>query len=198
MGLVVFGVMALYLIVSIIVVTIAARAAKKRDKTPWHWGAGAALVMYLIPFWDWLPIVAAHKYYCSTEAGFWVYKTADQWKAENPGVMETLVANKGYPSSHEGDMNNFISTNHWNFRFDLVHKHMGPFFLRRWLREDLLVDKKTGEVLARYIDFSTSHKRRQAGWSGWKLWLDNDSCEPDSGLAIKSGNWMAQFKGDEK
>jgi len=65
MGLVVFGVMALYLIVSIIVVVVAVRAAKKRGKTPC-----AAVVMYLIPFWDWLPTVAAHKYYCATEAGF--------------------------------------------------------------------------------------------------------------------------------
>jgi len=176
MGLVVFGVMALYLIVSIVVVKAAIRAAKKRGKTPWHWGAGAALVMYLIPFWDWVPTVVAHKYYCSTEAGFWVYKSVDQWKAENPGVMETLVANKGHSSSHEGDMDNFTSTEIINQRVKYVFKHNGPLFIHRWRLESQLVDVSNNEVLAQYIDFSTSHQRRQAGWSGWKLWLDTRSC----------------------
>jgi hypothetical protein len=41
--------------------------------------------------------VAVHQYYCAKDAGFWVYKTLGQWKAENPGVMETLVSNKARP-----------------------------------------------------------------------------------------------------
>ena len=91
MGLVVFAAIAVYLIVSIAVVAFSARAAKKKGRSPWRWGGGAALVMYLLVFWDYIPTVVAHKYYCEKEAGFWVYKTVEQWKAENPGVAEVLT-----------------------------------------------------------------------------------------------------------
>ncbi len=79
-----------YLTVSILVVRWAVRYARKREKSGMLWGFGAAFIMYNLVFWDWIPTVVSHKYYCSTEAGFWAYKTVDQWKAENPGVMETL------------------------------------------------------------------------------------------------------------
>jgi hypothetical protein len=63
MGVVIFGVIALYLIVSLVVVVLVARAAKKRGKSLWRWGGAAALVMYLLVFWDHIPTVVAHKYY---------------------------------------------------------------------------------------------------------------------------------------
>jgi hypothetical protein len=198
MSFVILVAMGVYLLLSLGVVAGAISYAKKNGKSIKKWGWGAALVMYLIPFWDWLPTVATHQFYCAKDAGFWVYKTLDQWKAENPGVMETLMANKGYPSSHEGDMANYSTTNFLNSRFNLVVKHQGPFFLHRWLREDTLIDTKTNETLARYVDFSTSQERRQAGWSGWKFWLDSRNCIGGLDKAIESGNFMFQFKGAGK
>jgi len=74
-------------------------------KSGWRWGIkkkgwtgkkrylGAMigfLIVYLPVFWDWLPTVALHQYYCSKESGFWIYKTLNQWKDENPGVIENL------------------------------------------------------------------------------------------------------------
>jgi len=59
MGLVVFAAMTLYVIVSITVVVFAARAAKKKGRSPWRWGAGAALIMYLLVFWDHIPTKGA-------------------------------------------------------------------------------------------------------------------------------------------
>lgn len=198
MGLVILGAVALYLLLCVFVVRGAIKYAKNSGKSTKRWGWGAALMMYLIPCWDWLPTVAVHQYYCSSEAGFWVYKSVDQWKAENPGVMETLVANKGYPSSHEGDVANYTTTYFLNSQFNSVGKHRGPLFLHRWLREDTLVDTKTNATLARYVDFSTSHERRQAGWSGWKFWLDSRHCIGGMDNALASGNWKMQFIGVEK
>lgn len=197
-GPIVFGAALLYLLISIVVVRWAIRYARDNSRSAKRWGWGAALVMYLIPFWDWLPTVATHQFYCARDAGFWIYKTPKQWRVENPGVMETLVANKGYPSSREGDMANYTTTNFLNSRFNLVVKHRGPLFLHRWLREDTLIDRKTNEMLARYVDFSTSQERRQAGWSGWKFWLDSRHCSGGRDNAINSGNWINQFKGVEK
>ena len=124
-GLIVFGLLGIYLLLLV--------WATRRG---WRWGVekkgwtgrkrwlGAAigfLIVYLPVFWDWLPTVAMHQYYCATEAGFWVYKTLDQWKAENPGVMETLVVNKGEPSNYEtfddghGKTNTYLPNNYFNW-----------------------------------------------------------------------------------
>lgn len=198
MGLVIFGAMALYLVVSIAVVVFTAQPAKKKGKSPWRWGAVAALIMYLLIFWDHIPTVVAHKYYCEKEAGFWVYKTVEQWKLENPGVAEMLVTNKGEPHNSLGDYDSYIDTYFLNQRFNMVVKNQGPLFFHRWRYERVLIDTKTNAPLGRYVDFSTSQERRQAGWSGWKFWLNSSHCSDGRDNAISSGNWINQFKGIEK
>lgn len=177
LGLVVIAFIAGYLAISGLVVWLAARWAKKRGRRGWVWGGLAALVMYNLVFWDWIPTVAMHKYYCATEAGFWVYKTPEQWAKENPGVLETLVASKGAPSTRVGDMDSYIDTYVTNERFRWVVKRAGPEFPNLWRHEQTFVDAKTNEVLARYKDFSTSQVAPQAGWAGWKFWLQRDHCE---------------------
>ncbi len=172
MGFVILVAMGLYLLLSLGVVGWAINHAKKNNKSTIRWGLSAALVMYLIPFWDWIPTVVAHKYYCEKEAGFWVYKTLDQWKVENPGVIETLVYNKSMPP---------VQTSYGpaavlNQRFIYLFRYEGPFQFNRWRMETEIRDSRNGDVIAREIGFSTSQERRQAGWSGWKFWLDNEKC----------------------
>lgn len=171
-GLIVLGAALLYLVISVVVVRWAIRYARTNGRSARRWGWGAALLMYLIPFWDWLPTVAVHQYYCSTEAGFWVYKTVDQWTAENPGVMETLVYKRPIP---------YLQTPYGegralNQRFLYIFKYEGPLLVNRWRIESEIRDSKNGEVIAREVDFSTSQIRQQAGWSGWKLWLHSERC----------------------
>ncbi|MDR3221603.1 MAG: hypothetical protein LBU46_06320 [Candidatus Accumulibacter sp.] len=60
MGILIVGAMGLYLLFSIIVVLSVIRQARKHGESAKRWGWGAALVMYLIPFGDWLPTVAVH------------------------------------------------------------------------------------------------------------------------------------------
>jgi hypothetical protein len=166
----------LYLLLAIVVVYLAIRYARKSGRSAKRWGWGAVLVMYLIPFWDWLPTVATHHYYCSKDAGFWVYKTVDQWKAENPGVMETLVYKKDMPHIQTS----YGRATVLNQRFLHIYKQEGPFPLNRWRIETEIRDVKNGEVIAREVVFSTSQERRQAGWSGWKFWLDSERCRIES------------------
>ena len=64
--------------------------AKRHGKRAWLWAMLAFLVVFLPIFWDWIPTVVAHKYYCATEAGFWIYKTPEQWKKDNPQAMENI------------------------------------------------------------------------------------------------------------
>lgn len=193
MGFVIFMVMGIYLLISLGVVIWAATRAKD-GKDAIRRGLLAALVMFLIPCWDWIPTVVAHKYYCEKEAGFWVYKTLEQWKVENPGVMEGLVTNKVWPHQRINGKDVAII----NQRMRLVYAERNELFLHRWPDIRELVDAKSSEVLARYVDFSTSQERGQAGWSGWKFWLHSESCAIGRGKAIEFGDYYLQFKGAEK
>ena len=99
-GLIVFGLLGIYMLLLVAVTRWGYRLAEKKGlprKQRWLWATGGFLIVYLPLFWDWIPTIAVHQYYCAKDAGFWVYKTLDQWKVENPGVMETLVYNKAMP-----------------------------------------------------------------------------------------------------
>lgn len=178
----------------LVVIPLAVKYAKRNGRSKWRWGIGAFLLVYLPIFWDWIPTVATHQFYCAKDSGFWVYKTLDQWKAENPGVMETLVANKVWPHQRIDDKDVAII----NQRVRLVYAERNELFLHRWPDIRELVDSKSNEVLARYVDFSTSQERGHAGWSGWKFWLHNESCVSGRGKAIEFGKYYLQFKGSEK
>ncbi len=162
MGLILLPAFALYVLISIITVVYAIVFAKKRKKNVWLWGGGAAFIMYSLLFWDWIPTVAVKQYYCSTQAGFWVYKTADQWRAENPGVLETLPKENpaGSPSESKqtDDRPGEMDIYHLNDRFEWIVKWQDMSQLLPIIREEQEVkDVKKNEVLARYVDFSTGH-----------------------------------------
>jgi hypothetical protein len=178
-GLIVFGAALLYLLISVVVVRWAIRYARRNGRSAKRWGWSAALVMYSLVFWDWLPTVATHQFYCAKDSGFWVYKTLDQWKTENPGVMETLVANRGASSTRQGDMENFTDTDFLNQRINNVLKKSGPYLFNRWRWEQEVVDSKTGEVLARSVGFSTGNGNI-GGEPPLRFWLQSDGCTGSS------------------
>ncbi len=164
---------ALYLLISIGVVRWAIRYARNNGKSAKRWGWGAAFVMYSIVFWDFIPTLAVHQYYCAKDSGFWVYKTLDQWKAENPGVMEGLVANKGAPSTRQGDMENYTDTYLLNSRINMIVQQQNVF---SWLavgrRERTMIDTQSNEVLARHVDFGSYNRE----WGGLRFWTSIRSC----------------------
>ncbi len=175
LGLAVLFAIGAYLFISLLVVRLSARWAKKRGRKGWVWGGVAAFAMYNVVFWDLIPTLVMHTYYCSTEAGFWVYKTPEQWVKENPGVMETLASNNGLVRKSVGDGTSYTDTSSLNSRFDWVLKKSGPSIFNRWRREQKLVDKNTGEVLARYVDFSTGNGNL-GGQPPFKFWLQGEHC----------------------
>jgi hypothetical protein len=197
-GIIVIPAVLLYLLLSIVVVYLAIRYARKSGRSAKRWGWGAALVMYLIPFWDWLPTVATHQYYCAKDAGFWVYKTVDQWKAENPGVMEILVANKGAPSKTVYSGNNYTTTFFLNPRFNWVVEKTGPFLVYRHQWKQELVDSKNGEVLARYVDFSTGENEKFPGEPPIKFWLQSKHCSSGERHRGLMSQFKENFRGTEK
>lgn len=196
-GLIVFGAALLYLLVSIGAVRWAIHYARNNGRSAKRWGWGAALVMYSLVFWDWIPTVITHQYYCATEAGFWVYKTPEQWKKENPGVMETLTTQRVWPRQHVGDMKNYVSTSTVNQRVDYVNKKRGPLLFHVWQHDQEILDSKAGTVLARQIDFSTGNGN-VGGEPELRLWMHSDNCFGGRDKAINFVKFFNQFKGAEK
>ena len=163
----VFGCLLVYVVLSVFAVKAVRRHANATGKSPQRWVWGAAFVLFLIPFWDWLPTVAMHRYYCSQDSGFWVYKTLDQWKAENPGVAETLVANKDVHSANGAYI--------LNQRFNWAIKNTISLPVNVWRREYMIVDRKNNDVLARYIDFSSGNGNI-GGEPPVRFWLQSGHC----------------------
>jgi len=131
------------------------------------------LLMYFIPFADLIPTLTAHKHHCETQAGFTVYKTPEQWAAENPGVLETLTPYKKFVPL---DLPIGSGTQK-NDRFGLVFKESDIDTLPLNEHRSILIDIKTQEVLAENVDFSRGYGAIGLGRKGWwKFWLAEDSC----------------------
>lgn len=178
-GLIVLAVVATYLVLWIVVVTVTYKVARRRGttrKTAWYAAGLACLIMFLIPFWDWLPTVAAHRYYCWKDSGFTVYKTLDQWKQENPGVAETLVRTEGAPTVQEGNTLKYLLNQRFVWE---AHYHHLPI-LPVTVYEDRLIDRTTSAVLARAVDVRTGcgiAMTSEKWWCNWKGWLDQGPCD---------------------
>lgn len=187
---------AVYLAVSVaLTVTVAVRV----NRHPWLWGGLTAFVMYNLVFWDWIPTLVLHKHYCDTQAGFWVYKTPEQWKKENPGAIETLVANKRAPSERRGDMKNYTDTYLLNSRFNWVVKRTNYYLDGFRRHEQQVVDTKNKEVLARYVDFSTGYGNMMTSqdWRAMKFWMVHEHCSGGGQHQDSLRNFRNNFMGAE-
>ena len=183
LGLIVLGVFALYLLLSLGVVLGTYRIAKGRGLPPkraWRVAGIAGLIMYLLLFWDWLPTVAAKQYYCRTQGGLVVTKTLDQWKAENPGVAETLTWKS---SPDKGDSTYDPATG--SQTYILNQRFLREIQIRKLpllgvkVVENRLSDRKTNEVLAHHVDVVTGYGNPMVGgdWRALKDWLRLSSCD---------------------
>lgn len=162
--------LALYVAVLGAVTWLAYRWAAKRGLAPWKRGLAAIvgfLVVFLPGFGDHFATLFAYKQYCETEAGFWIYQPLEKWKAENPGVLETLVSQGEGKPEH--------GTYALNERFSLDVMITGPEWRHRWERNHELLDRKSGAVMARYIDHTTGS--RIGGEPPLRSWLQRDRCE---------------------
>ena len=184
MGLMILGALAIYLLVSVFVTRKAASWAKANNKKPWLWGGLAAFVMYNLVFWDLIPTLVMHKYYCSTQAGFWVYKTPEQWKKENPEVTaEDLKPLGENPNEMPHEVLNAgtfeaISVTKINNRiFNAFDSEEIKSLVPMTKNVDYFYDIKSGKKIAELIDFSSGYGNPMTtgrGISAWKFWLSGN------------------------
>lgn len=180
LGLMVLFAFLVYLLISMLVVIGVARLAKEHGRSPRRWGWAAAVVMYLLVFWDHLPTLVLHKYYCATRAGFWVYKTPEQWKAENPSVAETLTWRDRSPSYHNDEVAHGY---HLNERFNWERRESKAPLVPVWLSTESVIDTKNGALVAKQVLVWSGYGSIGVGspegdWRVIKLWVGAKICNP--------------------
>ena len=179
LGLIVLFAFFVYLLIAILVVLAVARLAREQGRSPRGWAA--AIVMYLLVFWDHLPTLLLHKYYCATKAGFWVYKTPEQWKAENPGVAETLTWRDRSPPFGHKDV---VYRRKLNERFVWEHRRLPAPVLPVRIGTEAIVDTTSGDVMVRRVGVESGYGELAIGsptgdWRVIKFWVGTEACVPN-------------------
>jgi hypothetical protein len=148
------------------------------------WAVAAVVALSLPITWDAIPTWLAFEYYSHKEAGIQVFKTLEQWKAENPGVAETLVP-YGFKDKR-GELKNMGNE---KFRYPLNDRFAYDsskvnLFLSVYAVRYELIDQKSGAVLVRHTAVASGNSggfaRGGSGW--WAFWLIHKT--PD---AVSSG-----------
>jgi hypothetical protein len=194
MGLMVLAALLVYMLVSVFVIKISTNWPKANNKRPWLWGGLAAFVMYNLVFWDLIPTLVMHKYYCGTQAGFWVYKTPDQWMKENTDLKAEDLRSEGekmYLGSHTaGWIWNFphkpFKNNH-DRRVAMINSRV--YFDSEDIKKvsrvlpihkftSFIADAKNDERLAQQVTFGSGYGNPMTtgGILGFKSWLASDNC----------------------
>jgi hypothetical protein len=189
-GLLYIGFFGVYLLLSGWLTDWAARRAKKRGIAGWKWGLPMALVMYHLVFWDWVPTVVAHQYYCSKYGGFTVYKTLKEWKMENPSVEETLT----WKDLSDSEQINGKSTYFLNQRFSWV-SDWEDLPLSMAVKIERIIDRKTNEVMAEKKDIPAGVRAIGLGARSirdYKFWFEPyKTCFKESERVTK---WLFEEK----
>lgn len=171
-AIIVFAAAALYLLVSVWVVYKVAKVARQEGINPWLPGIIAALVMYLLVFWDHIPVLVKHHNLCKEQGGFWIYKTPEQWFKENPEAVGKKWGDQWNESRYEVNKNvsrSWLSDYlYLETKVDPSHSHA----IRRY--ESKIIDARNGEVLARMIDFERGGRNallHADSTTDYKIWL---------------------------
>jgi hypothetical protein len=174
----------LYLLIIFAVVRVIKKWAIRHNKSASFWGALAALCMLSTIFWDLIPIYGLHYKQCSDNGGVNIYKSIDQWKKENPNIAETLM-----PENRKSFTDGNITRYQLNQRFvwEISKTHLWHILYKK---TEIILDIKTGKILAEYIDFYTSLVNpivaQNTTFSDFKIWMRIESCE-QAGRKINKG-----------
>jgi hypothetical protein len=176
--------LSLYLTLTLGVIVLAAKWAKKRGRRRWPWCTAAGVFMYLLVAWDQIPTHLVTEHYCTTQAGLTVYETPEQWEQENPGVADTLTWRNGLPSKKIGEWGEDTFLNE---RFISSHRIESVSFLPIDVSIDYLTDTVSGKIVARNVEVVSGYSRlaRRSGFSMLKFWVGGQEC--GSGL----GDYLA-------
>ncbi|MCD2452586.1 hypothetical protein GO003_019565 [Methylicorpusculum oleiharenae] len=199
----------IYLPISIWVIRKSYLFAKDKYQRGWLGGIVAALIMYNLVFWDWIPVILIHKHLCETEGGFWVYKTPGQWVKEHPEVLgqdwgdsskvklEKLNENYQPDKSFHNAINRYWYSQ-WIY-MDSVQPVNVSFIGTVTKIERRLVEAKTGQILANSINFQRGGSFHAGNYKFW-LNIGNASCNKNANKGVQNllKSLIDIVKGDNK
>ncbi len=171
----------IYLLVLVRVVSFAWRKglAGGSRKRAWAYGVLAFLAVYLPVFWDHIPTLVAHRYYCAKDGGVHIYKEPQEWLAEHEGELEKLRVVPG--GEHVGKMlvdgwergylvNKYVA-------FEIKKENLYPLpGIKVWKISERLVSLEGNEVLVNSISYGTY---RSFNSGGVRFWLNFVGCSDD-------------------
>jgi hypothetical protein len=108
-------------------------------------------------------------------AGLTVYKTPEQWKAENPGIAEKLIPLDDI-KTYQGDGFTYYKLNK-RFNWETHYRKLPLGLVREEINR--IVDSSSNEILLEDRDFSTNIGNpfvRVRGHRDYKFWLDINDC----------------------
>lgn len=178
-GFMVIGFFILYLLISILVVIGVISWAKNNDRSAWKWGWLAAFIMYNLMFWDFIPTLVVHRYYCATEAGFWVYKSPEKWRQENIDVVDILTRQEPAEEYKIESISNGVSTTYAvDQRIRVLNRvtNVTPILETR-RKEALLIDSKNNLILTRKVSFEAGRPfSAPKSILDFKFWVNAKEC----------------------
>jgi hypothetical protein len=158
----------------------ARRRKGQSQRAAFVWAMAAVALLSLPITWDAIPTWIAFEHYSRNEAGVKILKTLEQWKAENPGVAETLE-----PYRLRDKRANVTRLANGKLRYPLNDR----FAYDTWKRDQLflsvyansyeVIDRKSGEVLMRYVEVGSGNPGGLAsgGERWWAFWLIHQPTE---------------------
>jgi hypothetical protein len=189
-GLMVFGAAALYLALMLFVMRWAWRKARANGGSVLKATLFALLgflLVYLPVFWNYIPVLLAHRSMCEKDAGFNAYVTPDQWVSQHQETIDKLrkeeVEQQERNSKSELGPDGFqrevyfggLLVTEWrNTKQKVLNLEVGR-------SEQRIRDSQTNTVLATYINY-TANKWDPDNPIGWifpsSCFDDNDKENP--------------------
>lgn len=194
----------IYLAASIWATKSVASWAKRNNRSPWRWGGLAAFVMYSLVFWDLIPTLVMHKYYCATQAGFWVYKTPEQWKKENPSLTTTELKPLGknktlwdfpYRSLPRNSKKIVLMINERIYLDSEYEKNIAGV-IPIYKVTSFIADNRNDDRLAQLVTFGSGYGNpmTSGGIRGFKFWLANSTCSGLTNMGERSPDFVSIIK----
>jgi hypothetical protein len=177
-----------YLLISFAVVNAVIEKAKKNKRSALGWGLLASFVMYNLVFWDWIPSLALHHDYCSTEARRAIYISPELWlEQQNLNGTELMLGKAERRSSRSNNSSIYPMNSRVNY---VITKEVRwPKILRF---ETKYIDVKTNAVLAKSVDFESGGCSRNNSIMDYRFWMNRCGCD------VPTKSTREEFKNLEK
>jgi hypothetical protein len=203
-GLMVLLFFAIYLAITIWITRATVNWAKRNNRSQWCWGGLTAFAMYSLVFWDFIPTLIAHKYYCATEAGFWVYKTPEQWQQENPSLTAGELRPLGksemlwdfpYKQLPNDPKKNVLMINERIYLDSAYERNIaGVIPIHKFT--SFIADSHDESRLAQLVTFGSGYGNPMTtgGLMGFKFWLATSTCNGLTNMGERSPDYTSFIK----